>query len=206
MSAVRQPPPVASEPEPAWAVAHLFPPQGLWDDEDYLLLPTNRLVELADGDVEFPPMPTDSHQDVVAVLFKLFDAFVAARGLGKVQFAPLRMRVRRGKFREPDVMLMTAGHAHRRTNRYWDGADLVVEVVSEDDPDRDWVTKRAEYAMAGIAEYWIADPRDRTLTVFTLDPDATEYREAGRHGEGETARSLLLDGLAIDVTAAFAPR
>ena len=35
----------------------------------------------------------------------------------------------------------------------------MVEVVSEDDPGRDLVTKRLEYAQAGIPEYWIVDPR-----------------------------------------------
>ncbi|HEX6986083.1 MAG TPA: Uma2 family endonuclease, partial [Planctomycetaceae bacterium] len=59
-------------------------------------------------------------------------------------------------------------------------------------------------AAAGIPDYWIADPRDRTLTVFTLDPGATEYREAGKYREGETARSVLPDGLTADVAAAFA--
>lgn len=36
-------------PEPAWEVATLFPPQGDWNESDYLALATNRLVELSDG-------------------------------------------------------------------------------------------------------------------------------------------------------------
>jgi Uma2 family endonuclease len=36
-----------------------------------------------------------------------------------------------------------------------------MEVVGEDDPDRDLVTKRVECAQAGICEYWLLDPRDR---------------------------------------------
>lgn len=80
----------------------------------------------------------------------------------------------------------------------------MVEVVSENEPNRDRVKKKREYAAAGIPEYWIADPRDKTLTIFTLEAGAAEYREAGRYREGETAWSVLLDGLAIDVTAAFA--
>ncbi|MDQ3330986.1 MAG: Uma2 family endonuclease, partial [Planctomycetota bacterium] len=103
----------------------------------------------------------------------------------------------------PDVVFMRASNAHRRHNEYWEGADLVVEVVSSDDPKRDLVEKKAEYASAGIPEYWIADPRDKMLTIFTLDDGATEYREAGRYQEGETAKSLLLAGLTVDVTAVF---
>ena len=43
-------------------------------------------------------------------------------------------------------------------NVHWTGADLVIEVVSPDDPDLDLVVKRQEYAQAGIPEYWIVDP------------------------------------------------
>ncbi len=43
----------------------------------------------------------------------------------------------------------------RRQNRFWLGADLVVEAVSEDDPERDTVDKVADYAEAKIPEYWI---------------------------------------------------
>jgi Uma2 family endonuclease len=48
----------------------------------------------------------------------------------------------------------------RVTDEYWEGADLVMEVVSSHDEDRrrDLVVKREEYARAGIAEYWIVDP------------------------------------------------
>jgi hypothetical protein len=37
----------ASEPEPAWDIARLFPAQGEWSEEDYLELDTNRLVEFS---------------------------------------------------------------------------------------------------------------------------------------------------------------
>ena len=111
------------------------------------------------------------------------------------------MRVREGKFREPDLLVLRDRSDPRRRNRYWLGADLVVEVVSPDDPDRDLVEKRADYAEAGIAEYWIADPRDETLTVLVLRGEA--YVEHGRYVRGETAASVLLEGFAAEVSAVF---
>ena len=59
----------------------------------------------------------------------------------------------------------------------------------------------ASYAEAGIPEYWIADPRDETLTVLALRGDA--YVEHGRYGRGETAVSVLLDGFTAEVSAVF---
>ena len=79
--------------------------------------------------------------------------------------------------------------------------DAGVEVVSPDDPDRDLVEKRADYAEGGIPEYWIADPRDETITVLALAGD--EYVEHGVFGRGGTATSPLLEGFVADVSAVF---
>lgn len=171
---------------------------------DYLALDTNHLVELSDGRLEVLPMPTERHQVIVACLYDALRAFVVARGLGRVLFAPLRVELWEGKFREPDVVFLLAEHADRRGERYWRGADLVMEVVSEDDPDRDWVEKRREYARAGISEYWIVDPRDSTITTLGLDERAGEYSRCTTWRPGEMARSVLLDGFQVPVSDVFA--
>lgn len=41
----------------------------------------------------------------------------------------------------------------RADRRFWDGADLALEVVSEDKQERDLVDKRADYAEAHVPEY-----------------------------------------------------
>ena len=108
------------------------------------------------------------------------------------------------KFREPDAVFMLASRAERRGNKYWQGADLVMEVVSEDDPERDLVTKRSEYAQAEISEYWIVNPSDRTILVLSLDADTGRYDEVGNYAPGDAARSSLLDGFCIEVDEVFA--
>lgn len=178
------------------------PPQGCWRENDYLWLTDHcsRLIEFADGRIEELPLPTDTHQTVLAFLFRLFDRHVGTRG-GVVRFAALRLRIREGRFREPDLLLLLDANDPRRQDRYWLGADLAVEVVSPDDPARDYEEKRVDYAEAGIAEYWIADPARGTITVLGLR--AGEYVELGVFGRGDTANSALLDGVAADVTSVF---
>lgn len=111
------------------------------------------------------------------------------------------MRLRAAKFREPDLLLLRDCEDPRAGNRYWTGADLVAEVVSPDNPGRDFVEKRIDYAEAGIPEYWIADPRDETITVLSLWED--EYVEHGVFVRGDTATSPLLEGFTADVAAVF---
>ena len=183
-------------------LCELLPRQGCWNDEDYLWLTDhgNRPVEFTDGFIEELPLPTSTHQAVLSFLYVLFRAWIRPRG-GIAAFSALRMRIREGKFREPDILLLRDRSDSRYQDRYWQGADLVAEVVSPDHPDRDLVEKRADYAEAGIPEYWIADPRDETLTVLVLRGEA--YVEHGRYGRGETAVSMLLEGFSAEVSAVF---
>ena len=187
--------------ELTWEIAQLFPAQGHWSEEEYLALDTNHLIEFSQGRLEVLPMPTFSHQRLVAFLYRLLSRFVEERRLGVVMFAPLRIQLWEGKYREPDLVFMTAEHADRLGEQFWRGADLVMEVVSPDDPQRDTVTKRREYAQAGIPEYWIVDPADTSITVLTLQ--GQEYTLHGEFVVGETATSLLLDRFMVDVAAVF---
>jgi Uma2 family endonuclease len=190
--------------EPTYGIAGLFPPQGCWSEEEYLALETNHLVEFVDGRLEFLPMPTDSHQWIVMLFADLIRNRVRPQKLGFTRFAPLKLRVSDTKYREPDLLFLSRERAHLRHERMWEGADLVVEVVSESNRDHDWVQKKADYAAAGIREYWICDPAQRIFAIFTLDEGATEYREHCRCGEGESAESVLLPGLVVEVATLFA--
>ena len=180
----------------------LLPRQGCWSDEAYLWLTdhSRRPIEFTDGRIEELPLPTFTHQAILSFLHALFRAWLKPRG-GVVVFSGLRMRVREGKFREPDLLMLRDRSDPRCQDRYWLGADLVVEVVSPDDPDRDLVEKRADYAEAGIPEYWIADPRDETITVLALEGEA--YVEHGTYARGGKAASRLLDGFTAEVAAVF---
>jgi Uma2 family endonuclease len=180
----------------------LLPGQGRWSEEEYLVLTdhSNRLIEYTDGYLEVLPWPTDKHQSILQFLFLTFLRFVEPLG-GKVQFAALRLRIRRGKFREPDLLLLLSAQDSRRQNRFWLGADLALEVVSEDKPERDLIEKRGEYAEGRVPEYWIVNPQTETITVPRLSGDA--YEEAGVYRRGESAASVLLEEFSVAVSAVF---
>ncbi|WP_097653463.1 Uma2 family endonuclease [Candidatus Chloroploca asiatica] len=178
------------------------PLQGLWTDEQYLRLTDhgNQLIEFTDGTIEVLAMPTDKHQAMLEVLFLVLRTLIEQMG-GKVRFAPLRLQIREGKYREPDLLLLCQAQDPRRQNRYWLGADLVVEIISPDNPERDTVVKRNDYAEAAIPEYWIVDPTSETITVLTLV--GSSYQEYGLFARGTTVTSALLEGLALSVDAVF---
>lgn len=194
----------ASPPQQKKLLLELLPDQGTWSEADYLWLTdhTRRLVEFSDGFLEILPMPTDRHQSILEFMFLLFHAFITPRG-GKVHVAPLRLHLRPGKFREPDLLLLLDAKDPRRQDRFWIGADLVLEVVSKDNPERDLIQKRHEYAQAKVPEYWIVNPLNETILVYRLK--GKKYLQAGRHARGAQAVSALLPDFSVNVAAVFDP-
>ena len=191
----------SDEESPAWEVALLFPPQGQWREEDYLALKTNRLVEFVEGRIEVLPMPTLTHQRIVMMFIKWLLAYLAEHPVGELFPAPVRLRVAPGRYREPDLVLVLDRHSAWKQDAFLLGADWVLEVVSPDDPSRDYVVKRQEYALAGISEYWIADPERERVLVLSLQGE--EYQEVGAFEPGQKAVSTLLDGFWVDVAEIF---
>ena len=106
--------------------------------------------------------------------------------------------------RLPDIIFLHRNHFHARHNRVWDGADLVMEVVSDDPKDhvRDYQQKLADYAEAKIVECWIVDPERRTVIVHRLDGE--RYAVQSEFSTGEQATSIMLSGFSVDVASLFA--
>jgi Uma2 family endonuclease len=163
---------------PTWEVAFLFPPQGRWTEDDFWnlerFLEGNPRIELSKGCLEVLPVPTEVHQLILLYFYELLRAFTKAHAPGTVLVSGTNVRLKKGNIREPDVVYMKAENARRRHNKYWEGADLVMEVVSPDpkDRERDLKTKLREYARAGIPEYWIIDPQEKVIRVLTLEGKA----------------------------------
>ena len=192
--------------EPAWDIARLYPGQGHWDEREYLdlALSSNQLIEYSDGFVEVLPLPTIDHQLIVRFLLDVFCQFIEPKDLGVVLFAPLPVWTRERQYREPDLIYQSAENHAKSNRKYYKGADLVVEVVSDDAQSRarDYEQKLGDYARAGIPEYWIVDPQAGTISVMTLA--AGKYETRGVYKAGEEASSQLLDGLRVNVSDVFA--
>jgi Uma2 family endonuclease len=180
--------------------------QGEWTEEDYLALEReigNQMIELVDGYLELLPMPDLYHQRIVKMLMGRLDDFVIPAQLGEVMMAPLPVRLGRAKYREPDIGFFES-HRIKDPKTPPDGADLLVEVVSpgQQNRERDLVDKRRDYARAGVHEYWIVDPKEKTITVLALA--GKSYKVHGVFKPGDEATSKFLKGFNVSVSDVFA--
>lgn len=165
--------------DPAWDEVREFPIRIPCTEEEYLAIDVNYFLEYADGFLEVLPPATIFHQLILGFLYRQLHAFVAAGKLGTVVFAAYKMRVGPGRDREPDILFISRANSKGIGKDFCTRADLVMEIVSEYNRRHDLVTKRKEYARAGIPEYWIIDPEEQTITVHVLRPRRRAYNEHG---------------------------
>jgi Uma2 family endonuclease len=190
--------PVRRRGEPPWEIAMMFPEQGAWDEHDFFSLPTTRGVEFNDGMIEVLPLPKKTHEFIAKFLAQLIEAYVLARFLGGIVLpSGFKVRIPTRKFRQPDIIYMTAEQSAAANEDFTNHAELVVEIVSEDDPDRDYVDKREEYALAAVPEYWIVDRYQRHIVVLRLENGS--YVEHGKFTAGQQATSSHFPGLDVSV-------
>jgi Uma2 family endonuclease len=194
---------ISQDGQPTIEILNLFPRQGKWTEADYFRLPeTNKIIELSEGRLIITPPPTDLHQKIAAKLFLLICNHATSNNLGEVRFSPIGVRLSKGIIREPDIVFMSNEHKDRITEIYWGVPDLVMEILSKSTAKDDKENKFHEYEKAGVLEYWIVDPFNKSIEVFCLQNEV--FTLFGKWVSRETAKSKLLDGLEISVDEVMA--
>src|SRR5215213_503376 len=166
-------------------------PAGSWTYEDLSSVPDDgRRYEIDEGELHEMPAPTWEHAVTIMNLILLLAPVVQALG-GRMLTAPLDVFFEGANPVQPTIVVLLAETAAIGTGRGVEGApDLLVEVHSPANRGHDLLTKRALYARAGVHEYWIVDPANRTVEVLTLDRDAFHTVQS-RSGDDVVISSLL---------------
>lgn len=74
-----------------------------------------------------------------------------------------------------------------------------MEVLSPRTEKLDRRTKYDVYARAGVREYWLVHPEERSIEIFVLRGQA--YAPLGAFGPDDQTRSEVLPGFAVQVAA-----
>jgi Uma2 family endonuclease len=138
--------------------------------EEFLRTWRDERAEWVDGEVVVMAPVSSQHQFVSLFLVRLLSEYVEHHGLGSVFFEDFNMKTpARPSGRNLDVMFVSTAHRDRIKSNHLDGpADLAIEIVSPDDPDRDRLDKFIEYERGGVGEYWLIDPLQQRAEFFRL--------------------------------------
>lgn len=158
---------------------------------DYLTWPDDARYELIDGEAFLmSPAPLVEHQEVAGELFRQLANQLDGQPC-RPYIAPVDVRLPRkdeadaaiDTVVQPDVLVVC--DPHKIDRRGVRGApDWVLEVLSPSTAAHDQIAKRRTYERAGVREYWLVHPGDRTLTVYVLEngqygrPEIYELKDA----------------------------
>ena len=100
----------------------------------------------------------------------------------------------------PDIAVIC--EPEKLTEQYCYGAPtLIIEILSPSTAKADRVLKLNRYQSAGVQEYWIISPQERTVNAFTLQNQF--YRLSGAYSESDIAPVTSLPGCSIDLRTVF---
>ncbi len=160
--------------------------------------------ELVDGIPVMTPGEALGNTYAGSLLWRLLTARLPSGWIAAQQMSiHIGERQRRHTVRIPDLTVVPSG-LDRTTARVRPGqVALVVEVISPSSIERDWITKRAEYAAAGIPAYLVIDVRELDNVSLTLfeDPRDGAYPDVPADAPLDVV-TVHIDGVGIPIRAA----
>lgn len=149
-------------------------PERVYTIEDIYALPDGQRAELIDGQMYMTAPPRTIHQRIsYAIARKISDYIDRNNGDCDVFLAPFAVFLNAdGKnYVEPDISVICD---KGKLDEYGcNGApDWIIEIASPSDSHRDYGIKLFKYRTAGVREYWIVNPKTRTVTVYDFEDES----------------------------------
>lgn len=141
--------------------------------EQYETLPENRRAEVFDGVIYDMASPSQIHQTLSMELSNtLYNYLKNKKGSCLVFSAPFDVKLSDNPLTivQPDIMVIC--DKNKLDGKRCNGApDFIIEIVSPANPSDDYIRKLYYYKNARVREYWIVDPRGKTVTVNYFEDD-----------------------------------
>ena len=177
---------------------------------DILAWDENERAEIIDGEAVMMAPPSSVHQEIAAELTRQFGNYLEGKRC-KVYPAPFGVRLfeRDGDapedvdtMVEPDISVV-CDKSKIDTHGCKGAPDLVIEILSPSTRRHDRLVKLGLYQRAGVREYWIVNPEDKTVQVMLQDGSGS-LRIHEDYGQEDTAKVNVLDGCFIELGKVFA--
>lgn len=186
---------------PAEKVRYTFADVLLWDGDEH--------IEIINGEAFMMATPSRIHQEITGELFRQLANFLEGKQC-KVYSAPFGVRLFEqdgdrpedvDTVVEPDISVVC--DRSKLDKHGCKGApDLIVEILSPSSLRHDRLVKLNLYQRAGVREYWIADPENRSVMVFLPDSNGS-FRLREDYGWEDVAKVNVLDGCFIELNKVF---
>ena len=171
--------------------------------------------ELIDGVVYLLASPSFTHQRILGELYFLFREFLIKSDSCDAFLAPFDINLIRQNIKmlreeteddinvvQPDLIILCDYMKDiNAKDKYKGTPTLVVEILSPSTRSKDRVKKLDLYMESGIAEYWIIDPKIKSVMVYS-------FKDGELDGDtlftsGQNAESFHFPGLSVPLDKLF---
>lgn len=176
---------------------------------DYLRWEGQERYELIDGEAYLLAAPSFTHQEVSAELHRQLLNFLVGKNCRAIA-APFDVRLFEqaddgpenvDTVIQPDISIIC--DRSRVDERGYRGVpDMIIEILSPSSTRHDKLVKFHLYQRAGLKEYWIVDPANRTVSVYQLD-DTGRLVPQEEYGPASVAKVNVLEGCFIELGRVF---
>jgi Uma2 family endonuclease len=183
---------------------------GTYSYADYLKWQLDERIELIKGKIfKMSPAPAPRHQLISGEISFLLKKFLK-KSPCKVFAAPFDVRLtplgkvdnqRIHTVVQPDICVVCA--PEKIDSKGCLGApDLVIEILSPGNTDREMNEKFQIYQENGVLEYWLVEPNDRIVLVYVLN-ESGQFIGLKPFTESETITSKAVEGFEVLVRDIF---
>ena len=176
---------------------------------DVLTWEETERIEIIEGEAVMMAPPSVGHQRVSREIFRQLANYLEGKKC-EVFVAPFGVRLfeQDGDSQEdvdtlvePDISVICD---KSKLDKFGcKGApDMVVEILSPSTRRHDRLVKLGLYQRAGVREYWIANPEEKTVQVLLLENGKLLPYED--YGQDDVAKVNVLDGCFIELSKVFA--
>ena len=150
--------------------------------------------ELIDGIVLMSPRPNYKHQEIMGNLFLQLANHLKGKPCKVFTEAEVEFN---DNVLIPDISVI-CGLDNSNFQRYKKAPEIVIEIISPSSQYTDAFTKLIKYELFGVKEYWIANPKIETITVYDF-----ENKTNKDYCKNENLVSSVFEDLVIGISDIF---
>jgi Uma2 family endonuclease len=183
-------------------------PNGTYTYADYFLWQFPERVELLRGKIRQIVHPLRIHQSILSKFVYFFGNALWRHPVYRCYAAPFDVRLFGADddkdtytVVQPDFCVIC--DPSKLDDRGCNGApDLIIEILSPGNSRTEMKDKFELYQEAGVLEYWIVSPIEKTIQIWTLHEQGI-YISLQPKVEGDFITTPIIPNLAVDVTEVF---
>ncbi len=163
-------------------------------------------MEYINGEIVILSSPSPFHQEISGNLHIMLRNYLKGKKC-KVFYSPFDIHFYKKDLKTPDVMqpdLLIICDLEDKINekgRYMGTPTLCIEILSKSTRSKDMVDKLNTFMLSGVREFWIIDPKKRSVLLYGFkDFEVDEYVH---YKLGDTLNSYYFDGLEMVIDDIF---